>query len=122
MQFNCSSIYQCVTPLFYFSKMFGLAPFNLPSKNGILKTSFFDYLMFFLSELFFIYFFYTITSTTYMSSITDSSIFNGCATIASLTQMLIAIFSIFLAMFFLRLKIFEILKLINECDEQVFIL
>lgn len=110
-----SLIYQCILPFYYFSKIFGLAPFNLPSKNGILKTSIFDYFVFFLSELLYLYLFYYFLFLHKFSQ-TNSDIFNSCAVFNASYLSFIGIISIFFSMLS-RMKLFNIFKLVNEVDE-----
>lgn len=114
-----SSIYKCISPLFYFSKIFGLAPFNLPTKNGILKTSNCYYLFFLFIESSFLYLFFgTIVDNINNVPIAELNIFNLCLEAALFYNIITAFIAIFLSIF-LRKKLFQTLKLINECDKKV---
>lgn len=113
-----SSIYQCIRPIFYLSKIFGLAPFNLPSKNGIVKTTFYDYLLWLLSETVYLYFLYFIIFSNYILSPSMSVVLSICGFAAVLWILFITIVSIVLSMIFRR-QSYNVLRLVNECDEEV---
>lgn len=117
---NLNSTYQCISPLFYFSKIFSLAPFCLPSQNGVLKTSVVDYIIFVLCQVYFSFILYLTIDFHFVSSESDSIVVNICATVAVLWLMCLSFISIFLAMF-RRNFFFQLLKLFNECDQQVFL-
>lgn len=115
---NCSSIYQCITSIFYQSKIFGLAPFNLPVKNKILKTSFCDFLIVLLSETICLYLLYYILFSNYIISPSGSKILKICGIASILWILFITSVSIILSMF-QRETFYHILRLINECDDKV---
>lgn len=117
---NCSSIYQCITPIFYLSKFFGLAPFNIPLKNKILKTSFLDFLIFLLNGTISCYLLYYVFFSNYMiaPSTTDSSVLHLCGIASILWILCIISVSIFLSLF-QRQIFYDILRIVNECDDKV---
>lgn len=114
----CTSIYQCITPIFYISKIFGLAPFNLPSKNTIFKSSYLDYSIFLLFETICLYLLYYILFSSFTSDGT-SSILNMCGIASILWIILVTSVSVLLSMIH-RQTFCHILMLVNECDEKVF--
>lgn len=116
---NCSSIYQCIAPIFYISKIFGLAPFTLPSKNKTLKSSFLDFIIFLLSETICLYLLYYILDSKYIFSPPDSIILKLCGIASVLWILFITIVSIILSVFH-RQTFYNILLLVDECDEKVF--
>lgn len=113
-----SSIYQCILPIYYFSKVFGLVSFNLPSKNEISKT-YFNYFIVIICEFFYFYsFYYNVFRLPFMY-LTESNILNACVSTAGISLVLIAIISLFISLF-MGPKILQILKLVNECDDKVY--
>lgn len=117
--FNCYSIFQCVKPMFYLSKIFGLVPYSLPIKDGVLKkTTLFDYIIAVLSGALNLYLFYNNTSTNYLIPPSSSIIFDFCSRAALHVIILLLIITLFSNMIN-RSKIWKIFQLINECDEEV---
>lgn len=114
----CSSIYQCITPIFYLSKIFGLAPFNSPSKNTIFKTSFLDYSIFLLMESCCLYLLYYILFSKFIVSV-PLTILHICGVASILWIIFVTSVSVTLAMF-QRKTFYHIFMLVNECDEKVF--
>lgn len=112
-----NSIYQSITPVFYFSKILGLAPFTLNPKDGKFKSSFWDFLIFLLLEYLLLYLFQSNIRSIYLISPTDSVILNICERVSLFWMHFISIISIFIIMF-CRHTIYEILKLLNDCDEK----
>lgn len=123
-KFKFSSIYQCITPLFYISKIICLAPFCLPLKNGDSKTSILDYMYFLSTELCCLYIFYysfertILNFETFQNRVHDYDVLAFCIIVGMLWINWIAIISILSSML-MRQKINQILKFINECDEKV---
>lgn len=115
---NCSSIYQCITPMFYISKLFGLAPFTLPAKNEVLKTSILDYFIFLLSESVHLYFVYYINIETYLINPASSRILNLCGFASVLFMLFISITSTIRSMFSQQ-SLNNILRIVSQCDDQV---
>lgn len=116
--FNSTSIYDCIFPLFQFSKMFGLAPITLPRDGKALKTSFCDYLIFIICESVCLFVFFEILTNCYLTKQSESMIFNIGGILALLSALIIAIISIFMAMIN-RLKMYKVFNAINSCDEKV---
>lgn len=112
------SIYDCISPVFYLSKIFGFAPFNLPSRGKKLKTSILDYLI--ISFCMSVYTFILISFVThnYLVSQSDSLIFNIGGLIVILVSIVIAFLSVIIG-FTVRNKIYEIFQKINDCDEDL---
>lgn len=113
-----NSIYHCITPIYYFSKIFSLAPFTLKPKDGKFNSSYWDYLIFLLLESLLIYLFQSNIRSIYLITPTDSYIFNMCERVSLFWMHFIAILSIFIIMFFRR-KFYKILKLLSDCDEKL---
>lgn len=118
MKNNNSSIYNCISPIFYLSKLFGFAPFILPSRDKKPKTSILDYLivLFYLSA-------YTLilvcfVTNDYLLSQSESIIFNVGGVIVILISIIIAFISVIVGMI-MRNKIHEILEIIDDCDKML---
>lgn len=117
--FDCSSIYESISPLYNVSKVFGLAPFTLPPKE---RTKASEYIIFFLAEAILCCLLYI---TLYIDQMIDLNLndtgvlIDLCATLLYIWRATFAIFLIFLNMIFRR-KICKILKIINDCDEKLF--
>lgn len=113
------SLYQSLSPIFYFSKFFALAPFNLRTNNEVFKTSFYDYLVFIISEILYSSILWiTIIANINKSGLSESNIFNICIVAALIMNNVVIIISLLMSMI-VRQKLFQALKLINDCDEMV---
>lgn len=116
---NCSSIFQCIKPIFYVSKVFGLAPYSLPTKGGVLKkATISDYIIAVLSGSLNIYFFYSNINVNYLLPPSKSLIFDFCSRSSLSLIILFLLVTLFLNMIN-RSKIWNIFQLIHECDEKV---
>lgn len=113
-----SSIYDCVLPIFYLSKIFGLAPFNLPSRDKKLKASILDYLIIFLCMSLYTFILISFVTHNYLGSQSDSMIFNIGGLLVLFVSIVIAFLSVIIGLV-VRDKIHEIFQIIDECDEQL---
>lgn len=115
---SSSSIYNCILPIFYLSKFFGFASFNLPARDKKLKTSILNYfiVLFCISAYTYILLFFDIHN--YLLSQSESLIFNVGGVIVILCSIVIAFISVIVGMI-MRKKIHEILEIIDECDDKV---
>lgn len=116
---NNFSIYSCISPIFYFSKIFGFAPFKLPSKDKKSKTTILDYLIVLLCLSVYTFILICFVTHNYLVSQSDSMIFNVGGIIVILMSIVIAFVSIIIGMI-MRNKIHEILQIIDDCDQEVF--
>lgn len=114
-----SSIYNCISPIFYLSKIFGFAPFKLPSKDMKLETTILDYLIVFLCLSVYTFILISFVTHNYLKSHSDSMIFNIGVIIVILIFLVIAFISVIIGMM-MRNKMHEILKKIDDCDEEVY--
>lgn len=111
-----SSVFDSVLPMFYLSKIIGLAPFSLPPKKSSSTTKALDFSIALLITSILLYFTYLCVSRIWFATFSDSIILNICGQSTVLYSLLLSIISIFLTTIF-RHKITKVLKLINDCDK-----
>lgn len=108
-------------PIYYISRIIGLAPFSLPSKDSVLKTTILDYTIVIITGLLYIYFFYSnvvYTSANYMAIPSQSILFDHISTSSLFLFIFFLLLSLFLSVIFGKTN-WKIIHLINECDEKV---
>lgn len=115
---NCSSIYKCILPLFYISKILGLAPFSIPPKKYTLSARVFHYLTFLLILCLHLYLIHFNIISTHVNYETDSKILNICGRVSVYWILVFSIISL-VVITICGHKISKILKLINECDVKL---